>query len=386
MILRALLIIFVCCLGSLVASGQGVTRPVKGVVLEDGSNEPVPYAHVYVKRHASYQFYGAVSDLQGNFVLLLPTEFIDDTLHITSIGYDTRKIVLTPRGLSQQESILLKPQTTALPSVVIRDVSAGDFFKRSIASFRKNYLDVSFLNTAFYWQSIEENDTYKSLHEQHLVIRENNFGKDVRRVIHKDHTIATPRYYHYFDSVESLLYFDLIRSSSGVMNLAVNDEWDFSYHYDAKRAEHYVGISGIRKDNLAEVNVLIDDRRNAIEEVDFRYRWGQNHHSLNDTLLYRFTDVHGKILYNQNLTKYNLKYLYVTVSYEVFRKRYTKKLFSRTITHELVISTSAESYQPVGRESVAIDKIYLPTIVNLSSYCDAARALGKDKVICTAAP
>jgi hypothetical protein len=83
--LRVLLIAWLYCFGWPGASGQGATRTVKGVVAEDGSTEPVPYAHVYVKRRATHEFYGTVTDLQGNFTLVLPTELMDDTLHITSI-------------------------------------------------------------------------------------------------------------------------------------------------------------------------------------------------------------------------------------------------------------------------------------------------------------
>jgi hypothetical protein len=359
---------------------------IQGLVKDESTQEVIPYAHVFYKNPVTRFFAGTITDLQGKFILTVPPPGAHDTLHITSIGYTPYTVPLRALAQKKQNTILLTPQVTSLPTLVVRDVTAGELFRKCITSFRKNYLDVSFLNTAFYWQTIQEDDAFLSLQEKNLVIRENNFTNKVERFLYKNTPATRPVYYHYFDSLESLLYFDLIRSSSGVMNLSVQDEWDFRYDTDAPLAENYVGIKGLRKDKLAEVSVLMNDKLNAIEEVDFTYAWGHNQHSLNDTLLYKFTDVHGKILYNQNLTRYNLKYLFVSISYDLFQKINHKKVIHRTVVHELVINTSQESYSPPEKEHIIVENELKPTIINLDAYCEAASFLGKERDFCKSQP
>ena len=83
MIQKTLTIIFVF------TSFYSVAQNIKGVVLDEKTNEFLVGAHVYIKNINM----GVATDKKGEFVLKVESKIsINDTLFISLIGYVTEKI------------------------------------------------------------------------------------------------------------------------------------------------------------------------------------------------------------------------------------------------------------------------------------------------------
>ncbi len=114
--------LFIACLVSVMfccaAYAQNIT--VKGTVVDQSSNEPVPYASVVVEGTKTI----ATTDELGNFQINAPKSA---NLVVSSIGYTT---VTVPVNGKAQVDIVIAPETEALDDVVV--VAYGTAKKESV--------------------------------------------------------------------------------------------------------------------------------------------------------------------------------------------------------------------------------------------------------------
>lgn len=89
---------------------QQQTRTIKGVV-KDNLGEPIIGANILVKGTTSH---GVITDIDGNFVLEVPTEC---TLLVSYIGFKTQEIKVT--SLTKELNISLKEDSEILDEVVV---------------------------------------------------------------------------------------------------------------------------------------------------------------------------------------------------------------------------------------------------------------------------
>jgi hypothetical protein len=92
--------------------GQNTT--IEGTVKADGSNEPLPYAHIFFKTLQA----GTTSDSIGHFKLTVKKALKVDTLIISFLGYYTEKMAIAP-GEDIKIEAVLKPQFTQLQEVFV---------------------------------------------------------------------------------------------------------------------------------------------------------------------------------------------------------------------------------------------------------------------------
>ena len=114
--------LFIACLVSVMfccaAYAQNIT--VKGTVVDQSSNEPVPYASVVVEGTKTI----ATTDELGNFQINAPKSA---NLVVSSIGYTT---VTVPVNGKAQVDIVIAPETEALDDVIV--VAYGTAKKESV--------------------------------------------------------------------------------------------------------------------------------------------------------------------------------------------------------------------------------------------------------------
>lgn len=372
------LILLLCC--SLV-SAQSLK--IEGKIVSSESNEPVPFANIYLNDLDSNRLYGTISDTEGSFILHLPSSYKSDTLQISFVGFESSKIPVIKFLKRDERIVKLQPSVTYLSTVTVRDLSAKEFFIKCIEKIKRNYLGVSFINGCFYWQSQKEDSTYKSLNHAYLTILENIGTEKTQRELRIDSTFRMENLeeLHFLEEVENIFNFDFIRLGTSFLKAESLDEWTFAYNNERALPENYVVIDAVRLDKVTRLKLLVNDGDYSIEEVDYSYNWKKGiYHTLNDTLLYTMGDLHGKVMYKKNSSRYNLKYIFNAFSYSVFKKLTYKKLFTRHVKNEIVTFSSQElKYNPnlnIGRKK----PIYLPgdfVIINKGDYCEAAGNLNK---------
>ncbi len=111
-----------CCIIAvcIFCSAAAIAQPaIEGKVLED-NNAPVPFATIKLLERSS----GIVSDATGYFSLPARGLKQNDTLLITSVGYETLKI--PARSALQIHAFILKPYSKKMETVIVRSFGKED--------------------------------------------------------------------------------------------------------------------------------------------------------------------------------------------------------------------------------------------------------------------
>jgi len=88
-----------------------------GIIKNAQTNEPVPYVNIGILNRAK----GTVSNEKGEFSLEIPTEFINDTIKVSSIGYETKIFIANEfiKTMNENQSIALSEKVIELKEVVV---------------------------------------------------------------------------------------------------------------------------------------------------------------------------------------------------------------------------------------------------------------------------
>lgn len=92
---------------------------IKGRVTEENET-PIPYASVKLMHHSS----GIVSDTAGNFKLVVPSSKQNDTIVISSIGYES--LLIPVRNAVKKPGFILKTSNQKMDALVIKSFGKED--------------------------------------------------------------------------------------------------------------------------------------------------------------------------------------------------------------------------------------------------------------------
>lgn len=368
-------LIVICTLFHTLLSAQDFT--IQGKIISTETHQPVDFANVIFIDPITHRTFGTISDTEGAFTLSLPVDFAADTLQISFVGFESRKIPLTEFQKGELRIIKLQPSVTYLSSIIVRDLSAEEFFLKCISKIRDNYLDAAFINQCFYWQSEREDETYRSLNHAYLTIREKIEQDKFNRTVTKDSSFLLGITYklHFLESVDNIFYFDFLRAGTSFLKKEYLKEWTITFDHKLSLPDSYVVIDAVRLDKFTRLRFLINDSDYAIEQVDYWYKWKDVDQPLNDSLHYKMGALQGKVVYKKNAAHYNLKYITNEFSFVAIEKLTNKKLFTRTVQNEIV-TYSSQKLQPGTLPMSEENKIQLPrefVVVNKEAYRDAVR-------------
>ncbi len=108
------LLVALFLLTTLVAFGQ---NSANGVIKNAQTNEPIPYVNIGILNRDK----GTVSNEDGEFTLEISNEFINDTIKISSIGYESRIFITNEfiKTLKENKNITLSEKVIELNEVVV---------------------------------------------------------------------------------------------------------------------------------------------------------------------------------------------------------------------------------------------------------------------------
>ena len=122
---------------------------ISGTLIDTVNTEPIPFATIRVKNRAV----GVISNNDGSFRIPIKFRELNDTLEITSMGYDSREIVIGRLLSDQINQIYLKPMLIQLDEVTLsaskkrrrgrndndRPVTAEEIISKAIEKIPLNY-------------------------------------------------------------------------------------------------------------------------------------------------------------------------------------------------------------------------------------------------------
>ncbi|WP_436516259.1 carboxypeptidase-like regulatory domain-containing protein [Ekhidna sp. To15] len=134
---------------------------ISGKVIDALTGEPLAFSHVGIFNSS----YGTVSNIDGDFSLIIPSQFLKDQLSASYIGYGLKSIPVSTLSTEDQLVIKLKSTVTELPELVISNREKS-IMEEAIEAIPGNHDQNKMQLRAFWRASIwNETDNYVQMTE-----------------------------------------------------------------------------------------------------------------------------------------------------------------------------------------------------------------------------
>ena len=139
---------------------------ISGVVRDAAQKNTLPFASVSINNSAL----GTISNENGRFELSVSQDFESDTLIISYLGYEAKKIPLSQLSNGTNHDINLSQYTYGLGEVLVTPVETEKIVRESITRIRSQYFNKSNVYKAFYRESYYSDSAFISRDEAVLNI------------------------------------------------------------------------------------------------------------------------------------------------------------------------------------------------------------------------
>ncbi len=155
-------ILFFFSFGSIL-NGQNKTIQLTGLVV-DKANLPIPYAAIGIPS----KYIGTASTEDGTFSLLLSPQNLDDTLEISSIGFQTFTIKVQDYINRNSKTIILEEDIVSLDEVNI--LASVDYVKNAVKNVKNNTINKPHQLNMLYRRFSTELDKSRFLVEHYIKV------------------------------------------------------------------------------------------------------------------------------------------------------------------------------------------------------------------------
>lgn len=149
-------------------------KELKNKIVDFATQIPIESASIYIKNTTI----GTVSNSDGKFVLLVPNEFVNDTLVISSIGYKSFKTAV--KDFDNSFDIFLEEDIASLDEIVLvaetRPKTGNDIMLKALERLPRNMPDSSYLEKGFLRHKERNKKEFKWLIESAITVYDSAFG------------------------------------------------------------------------------------------------------------------------------------------------------------------------------------------------------------------
>ncbi len=145
---------------------------IRGRVLDAGTHEPLQFATVGIPSIGM----GNITNQDGTFNLKIPLDHSDATIHISHLGYKTKK--LSAQLLSQQPiDIFLSTDYISIQEVFIRNIDPQTLVKEAVSRIPQFFSSHPMYLTAFYREGVLKSNKYQNYSEAVFRIYKASYSK-----------------------------------------------------------------------------------------------------------------------------------------------------------------------------------------------------------------
>jgi hypothetical protein len=154
---------------------------LKGKIIENKKEKPIPYASVSIFKKPV----GTISNNDGDFLLKIHPNNILDTIIVSCMGFE--QILLPAYKILDEDVLEMNPISIRIKEVKVSATTPEQLLKNIRANFKTNYSNNTELLTAFYRETIKQDQQYISASEAVLEILKspylNTFRNDLVRLL-----------------------------------------------------------------------------------------------------------------------------------------------------------------------------------------------------------
>ncbi|OBX23189.1 MULTISPECIES: carboxypeptidase-like regulatory domain-containing protein [Bizionia] len=155
---------FLLILGTFVSGFSQVENDsiieITGKIIDSKTNDPLVFADLLV----SDSNIATISNTEGNYILKLPSDYINRSISITYLGYAEKEILITT--IIENSTISLDPTFTPLDEVNISRPKSAEILVRLMLERKEdNYVESGLEMTGFYRETIKKRRQNASLSE-----------------------------------------------------------------------------------------------------------------------------------------------------------------------------------------------------------------------------
>lgn len=151
---------------------------LRGKVADFLTYQSIESASVYVENTTI----GSITNADGNFVLKVPQQHLQDTLVISSIGYKSFKVVIS--GFENGSDIFLEEDVASLDEVVIvadpRPTTGNGIVQKAIEKLPKNLPEQPYLQKGFLRHKERNKKEYKWLIESAITLYDSSYASGAK--------------------------------------------------------------------------------------------------------------------------------------------------------------------------------------------------------------
>ncbi|TMM51441.1 carboxypeptidase-like regulatory domain-containing protein [Maribacter algarum] len=149
-----------------------------GELIDSKTQEPIAFASIRIKNQAL----GIISNTDGSFKIPLKYKEYGDIIEISSMGYQTKEILIHNLSVYELNNVRLLPALFELEETIVRGekkrrLSAMQIVQRAIANIPKNYPQNLFSTVGYYRDYQLKANEYVNLNEAILEVFDSGFGK-----------------------------------------------------------------------------------------------------------------------------------------------------------------------------------------------------------------
>lgn len=145
-----------------------------GKIVDHKKQEPIKYASVSLHNKPI----GTISNIDGNFLLKIHPDFIRDTVIISCMGYE--QIILPAFKILDEDLIVMHPFSIRIKEVKIVATTPEKLLKNIRDNLSVNYSEDSKLMTAFYRETIKQDNDYINVSEAVIEILKAPYSNKTR--------------------------------------------------------------------------------------------------------------------------------------------------------------------------------------------------------------
>jgi hypothetical protein len=122
---------------------------ITGKIVDDETSEPLPFATIALKNKGK----GTVSNNNGNFGMKITSDFFNDTLSVSYLGYLGREIPVK-KAYGNNLTISMKREFISIPEIIIKNQNPQEIVLRALKAIPHNYGDTPAFMTGFYREGV----------------------------------------------------------------------------------------------------------------------------------------------------------------------------------------------------------------------------------------